>query len=54
MYTVMAVPTLLYGSQTGVPTQRDLNKIHYIEMRFYRIVKGSTVLDIIKNEDIRN
>ena len=34
MYKVMAVPILLYRSETWVPTQKDLNKIQFAERKF--------------------
>jgi hypothetical protein len=50
----MAVPVLLYGSETRTPRKRDCNRIQVAEMRYLRTVKGCTRLDQIRNEDIRN
>lgn len=40
----MAVPTLLYSSETCVPTQNDLNKIQVGDTKFLRNY-GFTILD---------
>ena len=53
MYELMTVPTLLYGSEIWVPIQNDLNKIELAEIKVLGIVKGSTVLHKINNEEIR-
>ena len=34
---IISAPTLLYGSETWVPTQEDLNKILSVEMKFLRL-----------------
>jgi hypothetical protein len=52
-YKVMALPVLLYGSETWAIKTKDMNKIQATEMRYLRSVKGCTKLDHIKNEDIR-
>jgi hypothetical protein len=50
----MAVPVLLYGSETWTPRKRDWNRILAAEMKYLRTVKRCTILDQIRNEDIRN
>jgi hypothetical protein len=49
----MAVPALLYGSETWTPIKRDWNRIQAAEMKYLRTVKGCTRLDQIRNEDIK-
>ena len=39
-YKVMAAPIILYGSETWVPKQKEINKIQSAEMKFLGIVKG--------------
>ena len=41
-YTVIARPTLLYGSQTWVTMTRDMTCLEAAEMHFLRSVKGYT------------
>ncbi|KAK9877518.1 hypothetical protein WA026_018626 [Henosepilachna vigintioctopunctata] len=53
LYKVMATPTLLYGSETWTLNTRDLSRIQAAEMRYLRSVKGCTLLDRIRNDDIR-
>jgi hypothetical protein len=53
-YKIMAVPVLLYGSETWTPRKSDWNRIQAEEMKYLRTVKGCTRLDQIRNEDIRN
>jgi hypothetical protein len=50
----MAVPVILYGSETWTPRKRDWNRIQAAEMKYLRTVKRCTRLDQIRNEDIRN
>jgi hypothetical protein len=52
-YKVMALPVLLYGSETWTIKTKDMSKIQATEMRYLRSVKGCTKLDHFKNEDIR-
>lgn len=53
LYKVMATPILMYGSESWVPSQKEVKKIQTAEMRFLRRVQGCTLLDKIRNEDIR-
>ena len=46
-------PSLLYGSETWVTTQRNLTWLEAAEMRFLRSVTEYTRLDKIRSEDIR-
>jgi hypothetical protein len=46
----MAVPVLLYGSETWTPRKRDWNRIKAAEMKYLRTVIGCTRLDQIRNE----
>ena len=50
----MAIPSLLYGCETWAPTKKQINRIQTEEMRFLRQVNGCTILEKIKNDDIRN
>jgi len=50
-YTVVARPSLLYGSETLVTTHRDMTRLEAAEMRFLRGVTGYRRLDKIRNED---
>ena len=52
-YKVVARPSLLYGSETRVTTQRDMTRLEAAEMCFLRSVTGYTRLDKIGSEDIR-
>jgi len=52
-YKVVARPSLLYGSETQVTTQRDMTRLEAAEMRFLRNVTGYTILDKIRSKDIR-
>ncbi|XP_054710426.1 uncharacterized protein LOC129220111 [Uloborus diversus] len=49
----MAVPTLLYDSETWTMNSQTTNRIQTAEMRFLRAVKHCTILDKIRSEDIR-
>lgn len=52
-YKTMAVPALLYGSESWITTTKHESKIQAAEMKFLRRVKGCTRMDQIRNEDIR-
>jgi len=52
-YKVVARPSLLYGSETWVTTQRDMTRLEAAEMRFLKSVTGYTRLDKIRSEVIR-
>ena len=52
-YKVVARPSLLYGSETWVATQRDMTRLEAAEMCFLRSVTGYTRLDKIRSEDVR-
>jgi hypothetical protein len=49
LYTVLAVPTLVYGCKTWALNRRDKIKIETAEMRFLRNVAGYTRRDEISN-----
>ena len=49
-YKAVARPSLLYGSETWVATERDMTGLEAAEMRFLRSVTGYTRLDKIRNE----
>jgi len=53
IYKVVARPSLLYGSETWVTTERDMTGLEAAELRFIRSVTGYTRLDKIRSEDIR-
>ena len=52
-YKAVARPSLLYGSQTWVTTERDMTGLEAAELRFLRSVTGYTRLDKIGSEVIR-
>lgn len=49
----MAVPTLIYGSESWINRRKDRSKIEASEMAFLRSVKGCTKYDRIRSDDIR-
>ena len=51
--TVMAVPVLIYGSESWTFTQNLRKQIEAAEMTFLRRVKGCTLRDHIRKADIR-
>lgn len=51
-YKAMAIPMLLYGSETWVINKKDVTRIQS-EMKFLRSVKRCTRMDRIKNDDIK-
>jgi hypothetical protein len=52
-YKMMAVPTLLYGSETWILNQNYYSSVTDTEMASLLSVKGCTRLDCFRNEDIR-
>jgi hypothetical protein len=52
-YKIMAIPTLLYGSECWTLTKRQKSRLEAAEMRFLRSVKGFRSIDHKRNEDIR-
>lgn len=53
-YKVMAVPTLIYGSESWTITKKEESRIQSAEMKFMRYVRRCTKADKIKNETIRS
>ncbi|KAJ4447044.1 hypothetical protein ANN_09033 [Periplaneta americana] len=53
-YKVMAVPTLIYGSESWTTTKKEESRIQSAEMKFMRYVRRYTKADKIKNETIRS
>lgn len=53
-YKVLAIPTLVYGSEVWVIGKKEEQSITTAEMRFLRSVKGCTRRDMFSNADIRN
>ena len=53
MIQVVARPSLLYGSDTWVTTERDITGLEAAEMRVLRSVTGYARLDKIRSEVIR-
>lgn len=49
----MAVPVVLYGSETWVLSKREKNRIRASEMRFLKAVKVCTREVRLKNKDVR-
>ncbi|XP_039281346.1 uncharacterized protein LOC120350716 [Nilaparvata lugens] len=52
-YKTMAIPVLMYESESWVVGRKEISRIQAAEMRFLRSVKGCTRLDLLRNEDIR-
>jgi hypothetical protein len=52
-YKIMAIPTLLYGSEYWTLTKRQKSRLEAAEMRFLRSVAGYRLIDHRRNEDIR-
>jgi hypothetical protein len=52
-YKAVDRPSLLYGSETWVTTQRDMTRLEAAEMRFLRSVTGYTRLDKIRSDKKR-
>jgi hypothetical protein len=52
-YRIMAIPTLLYGSECWTLTKRQKSRLEAAEMRFLRTVAGYQLIDHRHNEDIR-
>lgn len=52
-FRTMAIPILLYGSETWTLRKEEERAIQTSEMRFLRSVKGCRIIDKIRNEDIR-
>ena len=50
---VMAVPMLLYGTESWITRKRDKNRIQAAEMKFLRSAKGCSEQDRFRNEEIR-
>ena len=50
MFKIIAAPTLLYGSET----KKNLNKMQSLENKFLGNFKGSTILDKIRNYQIKS
>ena len=48
------IPTLLYACETWTLLERHKSKVQTFEMRCLRRVKGVTILDKVRNEDIRS
>jgi hypothetical protein len=52
-YKIMAIPTLLYGSECWTLTKRQKSRLEAAEMRILRSVAGYRLIDHRRNEDIR-
>jgi hypothetical protein len=52
-YKTMAVPTVMFGSETWTDTKKGYSKVQAAEMKFLRRIKGVTRLDRLRNDDIR-
>ena len=50
---VMAIPQLLYGSDTWIRKAKDISRIQGAEMWFSIAVKGCTRRDLIRNDYTR-
>lgn len=53
IYKTVYLPTLLYGSETWVMTEKLHKKIQVLEMKYLRKVAKVTIMDKIRNEEIR-
>ena len=51
-YKMIAVPTLLYSSEIWTLSSKDFSRIQAAEIKFFRFVKGYTILDKVRNEDV--
>jgi hypothetical protein len=51
-YKIMAIPTLLYGSECWTLTKRQKSRLEAEEMRFLISVIGYRLIDHRRNEDI--
>lgn len=49
----MAVPIMMYGSETWTLHSKDLSRIQAAKMKFLRMVNGCTRTDKLRNEYIR-
>ena len=52
-FKVVAIPPLLYGSETWITTNRDMTRLEAVEMSFLRNIMGYTRPDKIRSEVIR-
>lgn len=52
-YNTMAIPVLLYGSESWVPKKSTYTQLQSAEMKFLRRTKGCTREDRFKNDEIR-
>jgi hypothetical protein len=52
-YKIMAIPTLLYGSECWTLTKRQKSRLKAAEMRFLRSMTGYRLTYHRRNEDIR-
>ena len=53
LYGIDSKPALLYGCETWIMRTKDKNKIESTEMRFLRRLKGVTLRDRERSNDIR-
>ena len=54
VYKAIYLPTLLYGCESWVTTERLHQKLQAAEMKYLRRVAGFSLLDKIRNDTIRN
>jgi hypothetical protein len=52
-YKIIAIPTLLYGSECWTLTKRQKSRLEAAEMRSLRSLAGYRLIDHRRNEDIR-
>ena len=53
MFKSLFLPTLTYGQESWILTERTRSRVQAVEMRFLRRIVGVTRLDRIRNNDIR-
>lgn len=53
LYKTMAVPSIIFGSESWVGTKHNQAKIQSAVVKFLRRVKGCSLLDQIRNDDFR-
>lgn len=53
IYKTVFIPTQIYGSESQVHTERLKSKIIAMEMKIIRSIEGVTILDRIRNKNMK-